>query len=263
MLRNPYLGPFQRAVLVARHCYLWASSWSHDVFISSPNFNPDTQPKNKVSIYCVHGTADRNASFSLITDRLKGDLPDNIDGIHLLTFEDRMKGAGIEDYAKQLKDKILLNHDNNKRVILMGHSRGGVIASWFAENLAAENDIHVDLIACICAPFRGSYLAKWPMAAISKSVEEMGTDSDLVKELSEKIENSTANYIYAGADKDAIVHGDSWLPYHVAKDDTRCSLHTGHSHLSIMSSHELVKWLQGHIQALYQEQNIRLSPGII
>ncbi|HTM63051.1 MAG TPA: alpha/beta hydrolase [Gammaproteobacteria bacterium] len=262
MLRNPYLGPFQRAVLVARHCYLWASSWSHDVFIENPNFNIETKPEHQVSIYCVHGTADRNASFSLISERLKNDLPDHVDGIHLLTFEDRMKGAGIEEFAKQLKDKILSNN-KNKRVILMGHSRGGVIASWFAENLAAENDIQVDLVACICAPFRGSYLAKWPMAAISKSVDEMRTDSELVKALSEKIENTKINYIYAGADKDAIVNGDCWLPYHVARVDANCSLHTGHSHLSIMSSHELVKWLSGHIRALYREENIRLSSGMI
>lgn len=219
-----------------RHCYFWLTSTFTDSFIPNPNFNPDTVCKT--SIYCVHGTADRSASFNLIATRLLENLPENIDGFRLLAFDGRLQGTSIENFAKQLKDKIVTNRDEH--VILMGHSRGGVIISWFKEYLAAENGVSVHKVIPIDAPFRGSQLALWPMTWLSASVKEMAPKSDLSQQLSDKIRGSEDDYLFVGAARDQIVWGDNWMPYHMDKSAKNCMLLDRHGHLSSMSSHRLV-----------------------
>lgn len=238
MLRNPI-----HLTGAIRHCYFWLTSRFQDAFIPNPNFNPNTA--SKTSIYCVHGTADRNASFSLIASRLSESLPDNIDGFHLLAFDDRLKGTSIENFAIQLKDKIVTNHD--KRVILMGHSRGGIIISWFKEYLAAANGVDVHKTVPIDAPFRGTQLALWPLTWLSTSVKEMATHSDLSKQLSDKIRGHEDDYLFVGAEKDQIVWYDNWMPYHVNKTAKNCMLLDRHGHLSSMSSRRLVDRLRAEI----------------
>lgn len=247
-----------------RHCYFWLTSKFKDTFIPNPDFNPNTE--FRTSIYCVHGTADRNASFNLIASRLLQRLPDNIDGFHLLAFDDRAKGTSIENFAIQLKNKIIMNHD--KRVILMGHSRGGVIISWLKEYLAAENGIEVHKTVPIDAPYRGSPLALWPLTWLSTSVKEMAPDSDLSHQLSDKIRGHEDDYLFVGAAKDYIVWNDNWMPYHVNKDAKNCMLLDRHGHLSSMSSRRLVDRIaveiwdaeeQAQLRALPQQNEIRCN----
>ena len=250
MLKNPI-----HITGAIRHCYFWLTSTIKDSFIPNPNYNRNTQ--SKTSIYCVHGTADRNASFTLIATRLLHSLPDNIDGIHLLAFNDRLKGTSIENFAIQMKDKIVSNHDT--RVILMGHSRGGIIISWFKEYLAAANGVDIHKTIPIDAPFRGSPLALWPMTWLSISVKEMATDSDLSQQLSDQIRGSEDDYLFVGAEKDYIVWNDNWMPYHVNKTAKNCMLLDRHGHLSSLSSRRLVDRIGAEIwDAEEQAQERRL-----
>ena len=219
---------------VISHCTLWATSPANDTYLENKHFNPDTAPEHKTSIYCVHGTADRSNSFSVIANQLMGKLPDNIDRIYFLTFDDRFQGTSVEDYARQLKNKIILNHSNN--VILMGHSRGGLVCSWFAEYLSVKNDINVDLVVSVCGPFRGSYLAIWPLTKVSTSVDEMQVDGKLLHELSEKIGESSIRYLFLGAERDQLVKGDSYMPYQFERHGISVMKLPVHGHLSMMST---------------------------
>lgn len=223
-----------------RHCTLWlTSSWS-DIFVENPNYNKHSA--NQKSIYCVHGTFDRAGSFSVIAEGLKGGLPDNIKGIHLLTFSGSITTESIESYAAQLKDKIAANHDDT--VILMGHSRGALVVSTFAEELAAGNNINIAMVVGICGPFKGSHLAVKPLAAVSKSIDQMQVGSDFLEKLAASIKESKVNYYFVGAKDDYLVIDNAWHPYDDEGYDRVNLLYLDKdAHLSIQSSPDLILWL--------------------
>lgn len=249
MFRNPI-----HITGVVRHCYLWATSAAYDTFVANPNFNPETA--EKTSIFCVHGTADRGASFSLIAERLKNKLPENIDGFHLLTFDGRMSGKSVKDFSNQLADKIAAHHSD--RVVLMGHSRGALVCSYYAEYLAADHNVQVDLVASLCGPFRGSHLAMWPLTAASSSVDEMRVDGRLLHDLSDKIHQSNIRYLFVGAENDQLVTKDSHLPYTCERHGLNAIFLDRHGHLSVMSSHRLVDILADLIDQAVPHHQPRL-----
>src|SRR5438128_586742 len=114
------------------HSFSFLLGTFQDVTFINPNFNKNC--KRRVTIYCVHGTGDRSNAFNRIASRLlqplKKDslqnlLPDSIDKIHSLAFSGRIMGNGMDHYVEQLKSRIIKNEDTD--VILIGHSRGGII----------------------------------------------------------------------------------------------------------------------------------------
>ncbi len=201
----------------------------------NPRFNPNTP--NKVVIYCVHGTADRAGSFEIAAQYFLNNLPDFISSVRLVSFNDRAKGLSNFDFAKQLKDQMLTNGDKN--VILIGHSRGGVIISHLAEFLAGLCGINVLLAAPICAPFGGSYLAMGPITLMSKSIAEMKVDSAYLEMLAIQLKESKTNYIYVGADSDKVVSGRAFLPHHLNLDAENVLLLKRHGHLSALSEEQM------------------------
>ncbi len=227
---------------VVNHCALWlTSSWT-DTFVPNPNYNPEA-PGQK-SIYCVHGTMDRAGSFSVIAAGIKNGLPDNIKGIHLLTFGGSFTHESIESYARQLKDKIVANRDEN--VILMGHSRGALVVSEFAEDqeLTTKNNINVTMIICICGPFKGSPYAIKPLTWVWKSVDQMQVGSQYLETLAAKITQSTLNYYFVGTENDHLVRDNAWHPYEGEGYDRENLLFIhGDAHLSVQSSEHLIVWL--------------------
>ena|SRR3990167_7839463 len=211
------------------------SPWS-DTFIPNPNFNPDAEDIS--TIYCLHGVVDRAGAFYFIVDLLQKRLPENIKGINLPVFEDRLEGISNEDYAYQLLMKINNNEDSD--VILMGHSRGAIISSWFTENLAHENQIDVRQVVAICGPFRGSYAANYVPGFFSTSINEIKTDTKFLVELSKQICKSKTKYMFIGAEEDQLLMSDAWIPYNYPRDTKNCFYLDRHTHLSIMTSHRIV-----------------------
>ncbi|KTC95723.1 putative lipase [Legionella erythra] len=225
---------------VLTHTFYWLTSPANDLVYKNPNYKPvEGQPG--VAIYCVHGTADRPAAFTRIAERLiEQGLPDDVESIHLVSFEGRGQGLSIKNFSNQLIGKVKIN--KHKRVILIGHSRGGLVATQAAEDLAEEGDVDPLLCMGICAPYLGSYLARWPLSWFSSSVSEMEEDSPFLDKLNEKLATSKIPYHFIEALRDGIVlenHGyaESYLKQH----PDALSRYGRHGHLSIMSSHALVE----------------------
>jgi pimeloyl-ACP methyl ester carboxylesterase len=233
---NPAVGFF-------RHCGRYLLSKSSDHFYPNPNFIPASEDIK--SIYCVHGTADRSGAFELVKDKMLARLPANISGIYLLAFDNRLKGVSIKEFSRQLHEKIKANQD--KKVILMGHSRGALVSAWFAENLAATADIQVDVVISVCGPFKGSPVALAPLAAASDSVHEMRLDSDFLQELTPLVLASQVRYAFVGASSDCLVWHDDWHPYENGTRNERFLYHDSHAHLSILTSNVLVDWMLTHL----------------
>lgn len=251
-----------------RHAGLWLTSGCGDLHYQRKPEGPQEKVKNpelkssllkdseakasgkdEIAIYCIHGTADRRNSFSFVADRIKDGLPEQITSIHLPAFSHRGQGKSIGFFAQQLKDKIILN--KHKNVILMGHSRGCLVASYFAEYLAAENDINVHGVINICGPFKGSKFATAPIAWYSSSVKQMRINSSFLDNLSNKMKTSTNQYYYFAATNDRLVK-----PSNACIEEHREHLIEldKHTHLSIMSSQRLVGHIQQHIHQIVAKQ---------
>ncbi|MEO8402894.1 MAG: alpha/beta hydrolase [Gammaproteobacteria bacterium] len=240
------------------HSLLWLSGGARDVVLKNPNFkapSKDSGLEKGIAIYCVHGTADRVSAFTLIANRLLDKLPSAISAIHLIAFDRRGEGVGIENFAEQLKQKIIANKDTH--VILMGHSRGGLVNAKFAVDLAADAGINVYAIHSVCTPYQGSFLALPPLTSISRSINQMKINSDFLADLAVKIaQHKSCQYHYYAAENDSIVSTDAAC---IKAEGHASLLFDRHGHLSLMSSHRLVehirKTLVSLVKNLLKEQD--------
>lgn len=224
------------------HSYYWLTSTSGDKYYQNPSYQKKEQnPELETAIYFIHGTADHSSAFERVAERLlQIGLPEEISSLNLIAFDQRYHGRSIESFAEQLRDKIKINQ--HQRVILMAHSRGGLVASYFAEFLAADLSVEVPWVITVGAPFNGSYLAMKPLSWFSDSVREMEIDSEFLLQLKDQIIKSAfSHYHFFIATEDAIVPGISgYIEEYVAKHPDSLSVLDRHGHLSVMSSHRLV-----------------------
>jgi pimeloyl-ACP methyl ester carboxylesterase len=242
-----------------RHSSLWlTSSLSDQIYPNSRFERSEQNPLDQGTvIICIHGTADRASAFSLIAERLIGELPSTISAMMLLAFDQRYTGQGIEVFAEQTLLK--LKAYNIKNVILLGHSRGGLVAAYFAEYLAQAAKIHVRGIFAIATPFDGSVLATAPLIWISNSVNQMQIGSETLQALAKKIATSLIKYYSLIAENDGIVTDP-----HACKPKTNChdsKIFDRHGHLSIMSSHRVVEYMRSSIFLLMKTHQTKKSNG--
>lgn len=201
-----------------------------------------------VAIYCVHGTADQSSAFSFITENIKADLTTGVTSIHQPSFGGRFKLNDISFFADQLKDKIIANQ--HKKVILIGHSRGAIVASYFTEYLAKHNGIQVEATINICGPFGGSNWAVFPLT-YSASIDQMRVESPFLNILTEKMKYSGNTYYYFSASKDILVSPNQAFIKEHAQNVIEL---VDEDHLSIMSSSQLVNHLKNIINHVLQKK---------
>ena len=230
----------------------WLQGRSEDTLFLNPCFKGvgSTGSENhEYSIYCIHGTADRSFAFYKMIKRLlkinpetsTNSLPESVSKIHLIAFNGRSQGSSIGCYADQLKSKIIKNKD--KHVVLFGHSRGGLIAAKFAQDMAAEIGVTVHGVLPFCSPFEGSPLAIALLAAISTSVDEMRPNSDFLTDLHASIartEEQERKYFYFGVENDSIVPTDNSF---IKEGAHSVILIPHHGHLSILTSQKIVGYV--------------------
>lgn len=220
-----------------------------DTTLVNPHFQPTrSEHENNIeySIYCIHGTGDSPYAFKKIVDRLLGNkpgehvnwLPKSISKIHLLAFDGALLGETIEAYAEQLKSKIIKNQD--KHVILFGHSRGGLVAARFTEVLARETGVNVHGVFAFCSPFSGSPWAVAPFTNLS-SVAEMIPESEFLKDLQAlfiaKTKEEDKKYFYFVAGQDSLVSAASSITEGHASNIISLP---SHGHLSILTSSKIL-----------------------
>jgi triacylglycerol esterase/lipase EstA (alpha/beta hydrolase family) len=101
--------------------------------------------------------------------------------------------ASIVAHAEQLKEKALEIQQETGRsdLILIGHSMGGLVCSWYATQLAPRGKV-TDLIT-IGSPLRGTTLAK---VGLGSNAREMERDSLFLYELQKAIQKSRSTRFY-------------------------------------------------------------------
>ncbi len=211
-----------------RHLWLWMTSYFRQTeFMGSD--------ENKPAIYFIHGTADWASSGTDIAESLTSSL---FSKIHLVSFQDRLQGKDIESFSIQLAHKI--KFENDKNVILIGHSRGGLVATHFAKNYAEKLGVTVHSVIAITTPYKGSRLARCPLTSISDSVKDYQKDSPFLTTLCKK--PITTPHVFIAAENDWLVmEPDSYLS---DTEDTAKRTIKSEDHLSVMHSGELQETIE-------------------
>jgi predicted alpha/beta hydrolase family esterase len=232
------------------HSYYWLTSPSKDTVYNNPRAKESSE---STAIYFIHGTADFSDAFKRVATRLiKAQLSETISSLHLCAFENRYSGNAIEEFSSQLKDKIKEN--GHKKVILIGHSRGGLVSAYFSEYVAPKSGIEVVMDIAICAPFCGSYLAIKPLSIFSDSIRQMTIGSEFLDVLNKKIvEEPATKHRFFIAQDDYIVPDDAgFIKAYVDKHPDSLIRLDRHGHLSIMSSHRLVAHIGKMIESCFE-----------
>jgi len=95
--------------------------------------------------------------------------------------------------------QICAERQTNK-VILIGHSMGGLVSSYYAENLAEPGT--VASVITLGSPLKGTKMAVF---GCGRNVTEMLPDSDFLAQLREKISTSQIPYLHIATKMDNIV----------------------------------------------------------
>ena len=77
----------------------------------------------------------------------------------VLVFESEgMANGGIAEMAQELQEFILSSDvldSSNQRLVLVGHSVGGLVCAYFSDILAPQSGIRVGSVVCISTPWAG------------------------------------------------------------------------------------------------------------
>ncbi|KAJ1478796.1 hypothetical protein T484DRAFT_2918016 [Baffinella frigidus] len=75
----------------------------------------------------------------------------------VVVFEGGGAEAGLDDVAKALGEAVeaALVHKTSSRVILIGHSVGGLVCAHYSDNFAAERGVSVEAVVCLACPWMG------------------------------------------------------------------------------------------------------------
>ena len=199
----PETNPIAAGLL--KHSSLWLRSGCQQTVYPSLSVDPNLNPDDAIAVYCIHGTGDKAGILSDLAHRLAlGALPSNVSKLVLAEFDARAAITSVEFYAEQLADQIRANND--RQVIIFGHSRGGLIAAEFAQNLAERQGITVQGVVAACSPFGGTDLAIFPVNLLSTSIAQMQTGSAYLNQLNAGIQiNPKTRFRYYSASSDWVV----------------------------------------------------------
>lgn len=149
----------------------------------------------------------------------------------------------VESHAKQLQESIDKIKEKDEKVILVGHSMGGLVASFYAENLAQKGEV-IQIIS-LGSPLQGTRLAAF---GIGKSAAQMAPNSPFLLKLQEQIRSSSVAYYHLASRIDNIIV--PWNSALLSKDKDKEFIVPDLSHLSLLVSpvvaERVFQWLLRH-----------------
>ena len=155
-------------------------------------------------------------------------------GYNVFVFSPKKLFDSIEDMAGYLQYKIneVLKETGKEKVILVGHSMGGLLSRYYLQRL--DGDKHVKKIITIGTPHYGTKLAPF---GYGKNAREMEVNSTFISDLNRDIEDFQKNidFLSIVSKSDNMV-----IPYqngHLTGSERYLVDHLGHN--SLMFSSEI------------------------
>lgn len=156
-------------------------------------------------------------------------------------------GKSIEHYAKQVKNKVLEIQEKtgSNDLTLIGHSKGGLVASYYTVHLASRIKSNVKNLITIGTPLKGTPMAR---LGIGTDAKQMRPNSEFAKDLRKKLrENWDKTRVYHIASKtDQVVPYESAFLSRIQKSRFLKLNNLGHRGLvfSTRVSKQIISWLK-------------------
>ena len=167
---------------------------------------------NKIKILLVHGYGDHESCWYFFRRYLQKN-----GGDYAYTLNLGLPFSSLTTYVKCVEKTIEKITDSGDRVILIGHSMGGLICSDYATTESGRKKVLG--VITLGSPLRGSMITHW---AYGVSAKEMKIGSLYIEKLNKKIlTTSTVKFFQYFSGEDLIVlpssHGHSFKnnPTHV------------------------------------------------
>lgn len=161
-------------------------------FFNLAKRNPKHPVHNQTPILFIHGYLYRSGCWAYIFYHLKKAGYQHIYSINLGS-----PFNSIDSYTQKVKKQI--EEIGSKEIILIGHSMGGLIATYYDHHYAKPGEIK--LIITLGSPMEGTRVASLGYA---KCTEEMLPGSALLKNLS--IFTSTTPYLHVASETDSVIN---------------------------------------------------------
>jgi len=145
----------------------------------------------------------------------------------------------IREYAEKVKAKAdeIARREKRSDLILIGHSMGGLVSSWYATRLAEAGRV-TDVIT-IASPFAGTPVAR---IGIGANAREMERGSLLIRELKAGMGKNKIRFYHIATKRDPLViPGISAALFNSAPD--RNFIFEDISHASLLYSPRVADWI--------------------
>lgn len=148
-------------------------------------------------ILLVHGYMGNEKHWGWLFERLK---EANIGEVHTINL--KHFGSIDKDHSAQIEEKVkeIQAETGCKEIILVGHSMGGIVSSYFATH--NPTDVSISDVITIGSPLRGTPLAYAGLGACAK---QMRPGSELLSQVHEKVKESTTRFFNISSRADQII----------------------------------------------------------
>lgn len=209
--------------------------------------DPKTVPANgQQPILLVHGYLGHSSNWTYMRYRLQQAGLGPVFTINLGSVFQSIDG----DYALKVKQKAeeIAKITGMPKLTIIGHSMGGVIASYYATHLAPKGSV-TDIIT-LGSPMKGT---KFSAIEVGECAEQMNYRSDFIKKLLDKIYSSEDIRFYNfGSEADEIILPNSAALLDASKMKSKLKTHMfsdlGHVSypLSDMAADKMIDYIKQH-----------------
>lgn len=143
----------------------------------------------------------------------------------------------IEDYAARIKKKaeIIAHQTGNKKIILIGHSMGGVVCSYYTTHLAPKGTVKA--VITMGSPLLGTRLG---ILGWGECAKQMRFNSKFTKDLSQSIKDSADTPFYhLASSTDLMIRppNSAWMN----SLNPNCFIYEDIGHISLLYSPQVAK----------------------
>ncbi|MGA4850752.1 esterase/lipase family protein [Streptomyces sp. G5(2025)] len=189
------------AAILAGHLVLYPSGITQErraAPVQPPPDAPRLPPDGRPPVLLLHGFIDNRSVFVLLRRALAQDGGRRVESLNYspLTCDIRTAAELLGRHVEELCERT-----GHRRVDIVGHSLGGLIARYYAQRLGG--DIRVRTLVTLGTPHAGTRVA--PLADAHPIVRQMRPGSAVIEELKEPAPDCRTQFVCFWSDLDQIM----------------------------------------------------------